>query len=696
MKVSSIIWSACLLATSVLGDQGALTGFPANPYDPYCAMSCLRSLYTLTLSCSDMGATLGMMTSMTSSSCWASNTPYLTSLAWCMHTKCAEFDVPNSKLEWFWETEATGQSTAGQVLVTPKWSYSEALANVPQSPTKQLSASDTWLNVTSLVSPDVYLEQWNVLTGVQRETTVENSYGIAMLVTGFGTPIILTIFLYMPFVSGILRKLRPYLIWPSTMGTYQVRPLPYLLGNAPTVGQTLYIVMFVILNIVLTSVGYESRQPNAWYATRWREIMAFVLYRTGNFAYIMSPLIFLFASRNNVLLWLTNWSHSTFIVLHRWIARVFTLQVLLHSIIAVVLYKEEGTYSSEVSQPYWIWGIVATLCCVILTFGSGLYVRNFAYEIFLITHIVLSVILIVGCWYHAYDLYKFLGGYEDWIYAVSAVWFFDRLMRVARVLIAGPRRAKVTQLGERYVRIDVPGIRWGSEPGKHVYIYFPTLNPLRPWENHPFSVLPTALLQPSHLRVGSESQSRSSSDRPEEQSDVAKNDALKSRVSALQNSRPTVGLTLYVRQSTGMTKSLRAGDNLLTFVEGPYPNNSTAEVLRCDRLLLISGGIGITGLLPFVNNHWNVKLAWSVKESARCLIDDLDGVLSQIPDRDVRIGNRLDVKQLLAEEMEAGWGKVGVVVSGPGGLCDDVRAAVAAAGRLGKTEFELEVEAYSW
>jgi hypothetical protein len=37
-----------------------------------------------------------------------------------------------------------------------------------------------------------------------------------------------------------------------------------------------------------------------------------------------------------------------------------------------------------------------------------------------------------------------------------------------------------------------------------------------------------------------------------------------------------------------------------------------------------------------------------------------------------------------------------MVVSGPGGLCDDVRASVAKNTKNGKTEFELEVEAYSW
>jgi ferredoxin-NADP reductase len=115
-------------------------------------------------------------------------------------------------------------------------------------------------------------------------------------------------------------------------------------------------------------------------------------------------------------------------------------------------------------------------------------------------------------------------------------------------------------------------------------------------------------------------------------------------------------------------------------------------------VLLIAGGIGITGILPFLKNHWNIKLAWSVKESAKCLVDDLDGAMAQLAssDKDVRVGSRIDVNQLLAEEITAGWERVGVVVSGPAGLCDDVRATVSAAGRSGKTQFEFEVEAYSW
>jgi len=47
-------------------------------------------------------------------------------------------------------------------------------------------------------------------------------------------------------------------------------------------------------------------------------------------------------------------------------------------------------------------------------------------------------------------------------------------------------------------------------------------------------------------------------------------------------------------------------------------------------------------------------------------------------------GSRLDVSQLLDKRIKAGWERVGVAVCGPCGLCDDARAAVVAAGKLGR------------
>ena len=60
-----------------------------------------------------------------------------------------------------------------------------------------------------------------------------------------------------------------------------------------------------------------------------------------------------------------------------------------------------------------------------------------------------------------------------------------------------------------------------------------------------------------------------------------------------------------------MTKRIHPNNNLLALLDGPYPNNPTKSTLRCDRLLLIGGCIGITGLIPWLHLHPNAKLAWN-------------------------------------------------------------------------------------
>lgn len=51
------------------------------------------------------------------------------------------------------------------------------------------------------------------------------------------------------------------------------------------------------------------------------------------------------------------------------------------------------------------------------------------------------------------------------------------------------------------------------------------------------------------------------------------------------------------------------------------------EHVRGGRLSLIGGGIGITSFLPQVANHW------SVKETAKCLVEAVDGLLRGIAER---------------------------------------------------------------
>lgn len=651
MKVTLLL----SLVFSIKAD--ALIGYPITMYDPPCAFACRDIFGSAILACSGHDHTSGAHShgqGATSAECYASDTPWLTTLANCIKKTCS--DAVPWELEKYWSERVTGRLTG----VPPKWTYQETLAQMQGSALpRRLLEEDEVLDFTAAFEQETWESTRGALQQFENGEKTHSKHGIILLVVSFATPILATCLGRLPYMTSILDRVKPYLIWPSLIGSYHVRALSFALGNAPTIGQTWYIFLFVILNIVLTAGGYHSFQhpSNAWFPDVWQEVMAYVSARTGVLAFALAPLVVLLSGRNNVLLWLTDWSHSTYMLLHRWVARVFTLQVILHSILEFMLYKRQSKLDTEQKEPYWIWGIVATVACVIMVVVSSLWFRRKSYEIFLIMHIVLAVLVIAGSWYHIELLFSRRWGYEFWLYAACAVWFFDRGARVARILKNGMRRAEVAQVTEDIVRIDITGVRWDATPGKHTYAYFPALNPLRPWENHPFSIIPTALLK-SHSH-SLDTVSSSSSSQHEATIDIEKSGATSTSVPTercarkTNTTRPqknTSGISLYVRKSTGLTKTLDAQTSLLTLLDGPYPNNSTAAVLRTDRLVLVAGGIGITAVLPFIAHHSNISLYWSVKSSSQGLADDLATVLGGLREKHVSVGRRHNVSDLLERE----------------------------------------------
>ncbi|KAF4343539.1 ferric reductase transmembrane component 4 [Fusarium beomiforme] len=687
----SLLKSLSALLTLQAGSASALglTGYGLTTYDPICAQACLNSFTSLMLSCSSMHD--GHMA--TPPACRANDTSFLTSMAWCMSEKCAGQKI--SKLEGFWEESVTGSKS-----VPAKWTYTETLMEIdPKPPRYQLNVTDKALNHTSTLAPFTYLSQYNSLWATNHEMMMGARYGIILVVIAVGLPILMTWAGYLPLIPSLYDKFKPYILYPSMIGTYSVRPLPFKLGNAPTIGQGLYIALFISLAAVFTGIDYQLRQPHARFIGERRELLAYLVYRTGALAFATLPVIILFPSRNNLLLWLTNWSRSTFILLHRWIGRTFALLAVLHAIFVLV-------GSDKLGQTDWRrWGSVTVIFTLITCFGSGLYVRKANYEMFLIMHILIAALVIVGCWYHLMLRYAsirlhspgYTTGHEIWLYLTIALWGFERLFRIVRILRLGILRSKVKDIGAGYVRVDVPSVRWGLDPGKHVFVYFPTLATMRPWENHPFSVIPTVVLQQrgASATPGSPTSPGASSGLEDIEKSTAQISVARQSPAAAEISS---GVTLFIKKSTGITKYLESHDRLLTFLEGPYPGGNTRQVLRCDRLLLIAGGVGITSLFALIHNHWNVKLAWSVKADARCLVNEIEPALDAVStaQTDIRIGSRFDIAALIDQEASAGWKRVGIVVSGPGSLCDDVRAVVAGMGRHSETVFELEVDAYSW
>lgn len=516
-----------------------------------------------------------------------------------------------------------------------------------------------------------------------------------LLILGVGIPILTTFLTYLPFANRLIASIKPYVVYPALFNGRNLQPiLKYC--HIPTTGQSIFIAIFSIITIILTAVGYESVQPSAfmWYPSLYAEIRSKIAARTGVLAMGLAPLVLLFAGRNSILLWLTNWSHSTYLLLHRWVARLFTIQVILHSVLELDAYIASKGYAEALVEPWWIWGCVATVACSIMVVASVF--RNLYYEIFILTHIILAVLVIVGTWYHLE--YRFEGeyGYVVWMYIWFAVWAFDRVVRVVKMVKNGMRKASFRPVGDEILRVDIEGIKWDSAPGQHAYIFFPALRKFTPWENHPFSVIPTNYLRPTKTLTTSYS-AGSGSDTPLNEKDLEELTPTSS--ATLEHSKtPTSGLTFFIKKNNGLTKHLWS-DNLstTTLVEGPYGGSGLFRnpILLVDRLILVAGGIGITAILPFAHAHPNVKVYWSMRDGQAAMAKELQPGLNHV-EQDIVIGKRLDLAMLLEKEVAAGWKEIGVVVCGPGGMCDDIRREVVRVSKARKVKIELDVEAFSW
>ena len=452
----------------------------------------------------------------------------------------------------------------------------------------------------------------------------------------------------------------------------------------PTRGQAFIILYLVAINVILSAAGFQSREPNSWYPSSSGgdgEIVTYVTNRLGVLSFANIPLVFLYAGRNNILLWLTNWSHGTFLLLHRWVAWIATLQAILHSVIYLEKYVHTGTHATESQLPYWVWGIVATLCMSILLSSSILPIRKNLYEFFLAWHVLLSIFVLVGCYWHILERFETQWGYENCIYTAIAIWGFERAMRLARIVRNGVKTARVTVIDDDYIRVDIEHVSGSG----HAYLYFPTLT-WRVWENHPFSVA-SAVLPPSDQpralkldidveKFGS-STGGSDSDSPERRPQI----------------HAKVGLTFLLRTKNGSTGQLRKHATLPVLVESPYgPHEDLSEY---SRLICVAGGVGITACVPYLRAHpGSTKLFWGARSQG--IIDAMASSLSGV-EQQTYAGKRMNIGEVLRKELSDTATTAVVLVSGPSEMADEVRYVICDLGRQQSCfKVKLLEEAFSW
>lgn len=124
--------------------------------------------------------------------------------------------------------------------------------------------------------------------------------------------------------------LKRYITVPAAFGNRCSRPLGWC--TIPPRAQTLTIAAFVTLNTVLCCTDYRLTDGNLYWPNTSDQLLRFVSDRTGIISLANFPLVWLFGMRNDVLMWLTGWGFGTYNAFHRWVARVATLQAIVHSL----------------------------------------------------------------------------------------------------------------------------------------------------------------------------------------------------------------------------------------------------------------------------------------------------------------------------------------------------------------------------
>ncbi|KAH6636463.1 ferric reductase like transmembrane component-domain-containing protein [Chaetomium tenue] len=481
-------------------------------------------------------------------------------------------------------------------------------------------------------------------------------------------------------------------------------------GTLPTRMQLVFLLGYFATNVAFCVMTID-------YSGEFREVAGLVRNRTGYLAVMNMIPLFLMAGRNNPLITLLGMSFDTFNLLHRWLGRIVILEALAHTLAFLISSASasgwDGAFQTVFRVPYMMWGFIATCAFVVIGIQAASIFRHAYYETFKLFHIALAILSIIGLWYHL-DLKKL--PQLKYLYAVVALWVFDRLARLIRIgyrnIGAGGTKTLVEALPGGACRVTVTMARpWAFKPGQHAYLYMPTVSF---WQSHPFTV------------AWSEESDHHLAD--EEKLPVRRQDILGAGKTTL---------SFIIRGRTGFTGSLynqasaRPDGKMVTrcLVEGPYRGSSRLH--SYGTVMLFAGGVGITQAVPHVrdlvagfNNGTvatrKVIMVWTIQspehlEWIRPWMTEILGMERRreilrvmlfvsrprstkeihSPSSTVQMfPGRPNIDTLLGHEMESQVGTMAVSVCGPGALSDEVRRAVRNRQYGGNLDFVEE--AFSW
>lgn len=254
----------------------------------------------------------------------------------------------------------------------------------------------------------------------------------------------------------------------------------------PTRAETMVLLLLGLVNVFIYTNNLHFIENDPLFKTKIFAYSRYLATRSGIAGTMLTPLVILFAGRNNTLMWLTGWNYASLITYHKWISRIAFLNIYIHSVIYAQIFIKKGRYEELSTEWYLIWGVAGTRAMVFIIMQAVLYLRRKWYEVFVCLHIFLAFIYIVGSWYHLEPL-----GYLYLVLPSIIFWGFDRVMRLSKIVRFGFPFATVKVVGEVEditIKVLIPKPKnWECITGGFIWIYF--LNPRWFWQSHPFTCL---------------------------------------------------------------------------------------------------------------------------------------------------------------------------------------------------------------
>ncbi|KAL1871716.1 hypothetical protein VTK73DRAFT_1937 [Phialemonium thermophilum] len=480
------------------------------------------------------------------------------------------------------------------------------------------------------------------------------------------------------------------------------------LGMLPTRMQTLFILGYFVTNVVFCVIDIPFADSGA-------SALSLLRNRSGTLAIVNLIPLFLFATRNNPLIWLLGISFDTYNLIHRWFGRIVVIESVVHTVAFLANNASKTSWASafktSVTVPYLRDGFIATCSLIVLLVLAVRTLRHRFYETFKVLHVLLALVAVVGLWYHL-ELKHFTQ--IIYMYPVLAIWGLEHVGRVSRVayyqLGSGASRTIVEALPSNACRVTVTMARpWTFRPGQHAYLYMPSISY---WQSHPFSIAWNQKADEAHR----------DSLPSHRYDDLA---VTKSEVSFIIRARAGYTDRLFQKASTSpngrfVTKCL---------VEGPY--GGLHGLGSYGTVMLFAGGVGVTQAVPYIRELVDgyskgtvavrkVVFVWIIQspEHLEWIRPWMTEILAmerrrevlrimlfvsqprstkqiQSPSSTVQMfPGRPNIDHLIGSEMENQIGAMGVSVCGPGSLHDDVRQVVRA--RQGQGCVDFYEESFSW